>query len=111
MAQWQPMTQDEKEKWKYREQCLKAGAIEPAFIDDPANPTGPKILNPNRGKPTGLPFPEPQLEPEDDYDYDPVEGVFTTEAGFQRWARMIYHEYGVKPVGYVEEAEPAGVSK
>jgi hypothetical protein len=89
----------------YYLKCVEAGAIEPTFIDDPLRPFGPKILNPKRGQPTGQPFPSPDLDIEDNYDYDPFTGLFTTDEGYQRYALMIFQKYGVRPPGLILPAE------
>lgn len=43
-------TPEELAEWEAKVQDVEAGLLEPAFIDNPADPTGPKILNPLRGQ-------------------------------------------------------------
>lgn len=44
------ITETETAEWEQKVRDVEAGLIEPAFIDDPENPTGPKILNLKRGQ-------------------------------------------------------------
>jgi hypothetical protein len=44
------ITERETAEWERKVQDVEAGLIEPAFINDPTDPTGPKILNPRRGQ-------------------------------------------------------------